>query len=840
MRQTLKNTGDSEGEQTLIRLTLGAILSVYFCIPWTGTETLIESIYSNAAILALSYTSISFLLLLAILKYPHPSPTRRVLGLSLDMTMLSTGLYLAGGDTLPIFGLYLWSILGHGFRYGVRYLYIALAFSLIGFTAAITWGTYWQGHHEYIESLFLVLILIPLYSAFLIKKIHTATEAAEIANQAKSRFLANMSHELRTPLNGVIGMGDLLRETKLNVEQQDLVNTLHTSATTLSDLIESVLDISKIEAGKIIIKAESFDLHSLINSVVSMLAPVGENKGLIVTCNIDPKIPFSLNGDELHLRQILINLVGNAIKFTDTGSVTLSILQVESTDRRPLIRFEIKDTGIGISENSLTKIFDDFTQVGEASSSRTVTGTGLGTTISKQLVELMDGEIGAESKLNKGSTFWFELPFTIVTHENTALSTNNVLLLTNDETAAVIKPALKSWEMDFDCVPSSARALALLVSAAETDNPYQIVIVDQVCMDSIDPLQFAKIIKTEMLLENISLVLVNSSGQMSNDDELNQFYITTIAEPEDKRLLFNAIHVAQSVRPTDNNVVTMAEHYAKQKDAKTLNILVAEDNSVNQQVIRGILEHAGHRVIMTDNGEKVLDVLSQDMDDIDMLILDMNMPERSGVEVIKTLGFMDTGRTIPVLMLTADATPEAKEKCLDAGANAFLTKPINSRELLTTIGTLSGQIKVVKTRKLTAEKNTKQYIDNDPKLPLFDKAVLHELSTLGSAPDFIQSLVSGFNKDGSKHVKTLTTAAIDDYLQYRESLHALKGSASEFGAMKLVNSCIQAEALKPYDIGSRKIKNISSEIEDLFNHTITALEKAVTDTSKQNPTNLLD
>ena len=829
-RRRLKRTGDSEPEQAILRLIVAIILLLYFCIPRGNEETFADIIAATSNIIIIVASSIAFLIFAAIVRNPSPSPIRRVVGITMDMVSLSIVLYWTGGDHIPLFVFYLWVILGNGFRYGLRYLYTSYGLGLAGFLSVILWSEYWQQHQSFAVSLLIILVAIPLYTSVLLKKLHAAIDAAKQANEAKSRFLANMSHELRTPLNGVIGMGDLLRETRLTKEQNQLVNTLHSSANTLLELIENVLDIAKIEAGKVTIDVKQFDLYALVNSVIYMLSPLGDAKGLVVFCTIDPDTPFSLNGDQQHIRQVLINLVNNAIKFTDEGSVNLHVYRKGGSGIKPTICFEVIDTGVGIPAQSLSKIFDDFTQA-EINSSRNYGGTGLGTTISKELVDLMGGEIGVESEEFKGSRFWFELNLPLAPHQEDSISSNHILLLASEQTADHVRPSLKGWEIDFDWVRSSARAFSLLIQAAEEGNHYNSVIVDQSVMTDINPEQFAQMVRAESLLETLSLILVNSSDTMINMNNVNHYYISTILEPEDKRTLFNAIHAAQSVTITDSNVVTMAEHYSKQIGAKILNILVAEDNQVNQQVINGILKHAGHKVRLTDNGESVLDILSADMDSYDMLIVDMNMPKRNGIEVVKSLRFMDASHSLPIIMLTADATPEALNESMNAGASAFMTKPINSRTLLEKIASLSRNIESNTATPLkhgfqVKEHNqTKQLPGNSSKW--FNEKSLQNLSELGDKPEFIQSLVTNFIADGTRHIESIKVSCNSDYLEYREALHALKGSSTELDAGKLVAICLQGESLKPYDIGSEKILALVGQIEDIFSHTGEALAKAV-------------
>ncbi len=837
VNQRLSKTGDSEPEQAKLRLIIGFPLVIYFCFPWGANEVFAETIASLASIIVILFYTNALAIFIAIISNPVSSPKRRICGAVLDMTSLSVLMFHAGGESVPLFFIYLWVILGNGFRYGVIYLYISQGISILGFFVVIYWGEYWQDNRSFGVSLFLMVCLLPLYASFLLKKLHAAIDMARQANDAKSRFLANMSHELRTPLNGVIGMGELLRETKLNYEQQELVGSMHSSANSLLELIENILDISKIEAGKISIESKDFDLHSLVNTVIYMLAPMGEAKGLSVSCNFDSETPFALKGDQQHIRQVLINLVGNAIKFTEKGSVILSVKLAGGSDSKPIIRFEILDTGIGISDDAKDKIFDNFTQA-DASTSRSYGGTGLGTTISKELVELMAGKIGVESQEKQGSVFWFEIPLIARKNLQTSISENRILLLAGEDTASVIRPSLKYWRVDFDWVRTSTRALSHLLQANDDDEAYETVIVDQDSLTDINAVQFAQMVKSEGLLENTSLVLINSSVTMMDANSSNHYYISTIDNPEDKRLLFNSLHAAQSVNISDNKIVTMAEHYAKQAGARALNILVAEDNKINQQVIRGILHNAGHYVRIARSGDQALDILSEDLESIDMVILDMNMPEVSGVEVVKSLRFMDTSGKVPVIMLTANATPEAKEASLSAGANIFLTKPIDARGLLESIASLSRNIRSSKAVNKTVQEITKARIkSNIAESKWYDYMVLHELDILGEDPEFIKSLLENFNTEGARHVVNIKSAMHDDYLEYRENLHALKGSATELGAGRLVEICLKSESLKPYDMGSEKIVQLCLQLEEIFKNTITALNNAVMDDQKAYPGN---
>jgi two-component system sensor histidine kinase RpfC len=789
LQERIRARPDSEFQQALIRLCIVVGFYLYFSLGGLEHSPAIDA---QAHFLGLGLTLISLSLLMGSLLDTEVSVARRSIGMLHDFTVATYMLAISNETGAPIVATYLWVTLGNGFRYGMPYLHVSTIASVAGFIIVYQFNPFWQAHTPLWWGIWLTLIVIPLYASSLLKQLHAAVKREHEASLAKSRFLANMSHELRTPLNGVIGVADLLVETPLNKEQKEFSQIISSSAHALLELIDNVLDISRIEAGRIVTTDEDFDLHRLINGTTAMMESQAQGKGLVLAAHMAPQTPFQLHGDARHLRQVLINLIGNAIKFTEHGRIDVYIRPVGMGQPQRL-RFEIVDTGIGIPEAAQARIFDSFTQA-DPSVTRRFGGTGLGTTIAKQLVETLGGQIGLHSREGEGTTLWFELPFALQTTIVPVASEHfeapmRVAILAGAELTIRLQTVIRNWGAETVLVDNTTRLAAELSAYLSGGTPLGAVVVERAALPG-DAVAFLHLLRDDPSLAALPIILIESdlNVEPALDAQLIRAgYASVLRTPVNSTLLFNAIHAVVS-HDMPANVVSLANHFQAQAgNAAGLRILVAEDNPVNQRVIRGLLDHAGHHSFLAHDGEEALAMLESAEQPYHLAIIDMHMPQLSGPEVVQRWRFMEKGH-LPIIMLTADARAEAQMACEDAGADAFLTKPVNSRELVEMIAQLAGQ---------QAHAVAVPHIEPASEL---EETVLNDLALMGG-PAFVQDLLASFSEDSERALRDIELAlAAQDYGLWRDHLHKLKGGASDVGANQLVQCCAEAERIKPYEI----------------------------------------
>jgi len=796
----LGNREDSELEQALIRVVIGAcVLGYLFLISPKDLSS--HPLLLSGKYLISWFLAFSVILLAAVIISPGRSPLRRLLAMLVDIGAFSYGISITGEMGAPWFGVYLWVTFGNGFRYGEKYLYLSALLSVIGFSYTISQNPFWHEHLALGIGLLLTLIILPGYAAVLTRRIHQEKRSAEEANRAKSEFLARMSHEIRTPLNGIIGTSDLLTSCSLGKQEKAYVETITTSGKTLLRLIEDILDISKIEAGRMVVEETDFDLHSLIKSTVRMFNPEVENKGLKLISHIGLEIPYRLMGDPHRLRQVLINLIGNAIKFTEKGSVELRCRIIRSQDDLSLIRFEVIDTGIGIALKEQENIFEKFTQADE-STTRRFGGTGLGTSIAKNLVEMMGGRIGLDSTPGIGTRFWFDIEFShqqelVGDNELEQVKTCAVLRLsasTNRETET--SHALRGWGVQYSDACDAREALRMLIGSQNQATSYEVIILDSVAPEG--ELRHLLIsLEQELSLPDITILLVQPAGHHTTAPNLGHIAnpVYTINSPFDKTLLFNALHASRSSAYEDKGVINLSRHFTRrQRAVRPLRVLVAEDNAINRMVIGRILERAGHDHLLVENGRQVLDALEQES--FDLVIVDMHMPEIGGIEAFQIHRFAHASEPhpTPFIMLTANATAEARKECKEAGIDYFLTKPIASKKLLEMIS-----IAMDKTSGASAAPSPRreQLTPQDTESPpVIDYDTLRELTELSNDSAFLYSLYKKLEQDSLQLLQGMGEALeTGDQEHFTDLAHALKGSALNLGLSELARIALEAEKI---------------------------------------------
>ena len=735
-----------------------------------------------------------WLLFIDLISRPGPSPYRRVAAMLSDVGFVSTFLHIGGALAAPWFSIYLWVVFGFGFRFGQRALVTTALMSLAGFGAVWASTPYWQEQPMVAGGVVLALVLLPTYAASQLRSLTLAKAQAEEANAAKGRFLAIMSHELRTPLNSMIGMGSLIGRTGLDAEQRDMLATMQLSARTLLGLINDILDFSKIEAGKLQPEIESFALHEVLGGTVAMLRLQAEAKGLSIALRIDPRLPLAYRGLPLQLRQILINLIANAIKFTPQGRIEVSARLLARDGDAIRLRLAVRDEGIGVTPEARDKIFDVFTQA-DSTVTRRYGGTGLGLAIAKQLTQLMGGTIALESEAGKGSTFIVEVP---LHYDATAaarppdLAGREMIILTADaDLATSLQARLGAWHGEARWLGEGEAVLRRL----DESSPGRTIVLIDGRFDPLAGLSLAHRLAGVAPRPPLTLFLAAAAGADSIAGLGASQLAAIIEAPLSDAALASALLAALAgdvppaeAPPARDAVASAPAGMPLPVPARKLKILIAEDNSSNRKILRRILEMAGHQTAVVNDGEAALAAL--DRERFDLALMDINMPEMSGYEVTKLYRMEHLGEgRLPIIALTADATSETERQCREAGMDAVLTKPVEPTHLLAAIDETyarvasPGAAPIVSPVVTPISAHPRYFADTGA---VVDEATIEALRLLGGGSDFLSDVIETFCTDGRRLLEHLRHAIAEgDLRAFKELSHSLRSGAANVGAARL-------------------------------------------------------